>query len=86
MQRINLHSMIEFRRLESHAELSLGVIGRLAGMIRKLTDTAQGLALQSAYRRLVARLYERVVKEDGTDGRPRKTDAPVVGRYDWLLP
>ena len=39
------------RLLESHAELSLGVIGRLAGMIRKLTDAAQELALQSAYRR-----------------------------------
>ena len=48
----------EFRRLlESHAELSLGVIAALAGMIRKLTDATQGLALQSAYRRLVARLY-----------------------------
>ena len=56
----------EFRRLlEAHAELSLGVIAALAGMIRKLTDATQGLALQSAYRRLVARLHERSVEEDG---------------------
>ena len=49
----------EFRRLlEAHAELSFGVIAALAGMIRKLTDATQGLALQSAYRRLVARLHE----------------------------
>ena len=56
----------EFRRLlEAHAELSLGVIAALAGMIRKLTDATQGLALQSAYRRLVARLRERSIEEDG---------------------
>ena len=56
----------EFRRLlEAHAELSLGVIAALAGMIRKLTDATQGLALQSAYRRLVARLHERSVEEGG---------------------
>ena len=56
----------EFRRLlEAHAELSLGVIAALAGMICKLTDVTQGLALQSAYRRLVARLHERSVEEDG---------------------
>ena len=52
----------EFRQLlEAHTGLSLGVIAALAGMIRKLTDATQGLALQSAYRRLVARLYERAV-------------------------
>ena len=63
----------EFRRLlESHAELSLGVIAALAGMIRKLTDATQGLALQSAYRRLVARLYERAVEEDGQTVIPER--------------
>jgi len=63
----------EFRRLlESHAELSLGVIAALAGMIRKLTDATQGLALQSAYRRLVARRYERAVEEDGQTVVPER--------------
>ena len=68
MQRTNLLMINgpEFRRLlESHAELSLEVIGALVGMIRKLTDATQGIALQTTYRRLVARLYERAVEEDG---------------------
>ena len=63
----------EFRRLlESYAELSLGVIAALAGMIRKLTDAARGLALQSVYRPLVARLYERAVEEDGQTVVPER--------------
>ena len=45
--------------------MPLGVIAALAGMIRKLTDATQGLALQSAYRLLVARLHDRSVEEDG---------------------
>jgi len=63
----------EFRQLlEVHTGLSLGVIAALAGMIRKLTDATQGLALQSAYRRLVARLYERTVEEDGQTVIPER--------------
>ena len=63
----------EFRQLlEAHTGLSLGVIAALAGMIRKLTDATQGLALQSAYRRLVARLYERAVEEDGQTVIPER--------------
>ena len=63
----------EFRQLlEVHTGLSLGVIAALAGMIRKLTDATQGLALQSAYRRLVARLYERAVEEDGQTVIPER--------------
>ncbi len=63
----------EFRQLlEVHAGLSLGVIAALAGMLRKLTDATQGLALQSAYRRLVARLYERAVEEDGQTVIPER--------------
>ena len=63
----------EFRQLlEAHTGLSLGVIAALAGMLRKLTDATQGLALQSAYRRLVARLYERAVEEDGQTVIPER--------------
>ncbi len=63
----------EFRQLlEVHTGLSLGVIAALAGMLRKLTDATQGLALQSAYRRLVARLYERAVEEDGQTVIPER--------------
>ena len=63
----------EFRQLlEVHTGLSLGVIAALAGMIRKLTDATQGLALQSAYRRLVARLHERAVEEDGQTVIPER--------------
>ena len=63
----------EFRQLlEAHTALSLGVIAALAGMIRKLTDATQGLALQSAYRRLVARLHERAVEEDGQTVIPER--------------
>jgi CRP/FNR family cyclic AMP-dependent transcriptional regulator len=63
----------EFRQLlEAHTGLSLGVIAALAGMIRKLTDATQGLALQSAYRRLVARLHERAVEEDGQTVIPER--------------
>ena len=63
----------EFRQLlEAHTALSLGVIAALAEMIRKLTDATQGLALQSAYRRLVARLYERAVEEDGQTVIPER--------------
>ena len=63
----------EFRQLlEAHTGLSLGVIAALAGMIRKLTDATQGLDLQSAYRRLVARLYERAVEEDGQTVIPER--------------
>ncbi len=63
----------EFRELlEVHTGLSLGVIAALAGMLRKLTDATQGLALQSAYRRLVARLYERAVEEDGQTVIPER--------------
>ena len=83
----------EFRRLlESYAELSLGVIAALAGMIRKLTDAAQGLALQSAYRRLVARLYERAAEEDGQTVVPERLThqllADMIGCWikSWVLP
>ncbi|MDP6950669.1 MAG: Crp/Fnr family transcriptional regulator [Arenicellales bacterium] len=63
----------EFRQLlEVHTGLSLGVIAALAGMLRKLTDATQGLALQSAYRRLVAQLYERAVEEDGQTVIPER--------------
>ena len=63
----------EFRQLlKVHTGLSLGVIAALAGMIRKLTDATQGLALQSAYRRLVARLHERAVEEDGQTVIPER--------------
>ena len=63
----------EFRQLlEVHTGLSLGVIAALAGMLRKLTDATQGLALQSAYRRLVTRLYERAVEEDGQTVIPER--------------
>ena len=63
----------EFRQLlKVHTALSLGVIAALAGMIRKLTDATQGLALQSAYRRLVARLHERAVEEDGQTVIPER--------------
>ncbi len=63
----------EFRELlEVHTGLSLGVIAALAGMLRKLTDATQGLALQSAYRRLVAQLYERAVEEDGQTVIPER--------------
>jgi CRP/FNR family cyclic AMP-dependent transcriptional regulator len=63
----------DFRQLlEAHTGLSLGVIAALAGMIRKLTDATQGLALQSAYRRLVARLHERAVEEDGQTVIPER--------------
>ena len=63
----------EFRQLlEAHTALSLGVIAALAEMIRKLTDATQGLALQSAYRRLVARLHERAVEEDGQTVIPER--------------
>ena len=51
--------------LRTNARLSMSVIAALAGMIRKLTDATQGLALQSAYRRLAARLLERAVEENG---------------------
>ena len=63
----------EFRQLlEVHTGLSLGVIAALAGMLRKLTDATQGLALQSAYRRLVTQLYERAVEEDGQTVIPER--------------
>jgi len=50
----------------------MSVIAALAGMIRKLTDATQGLALQSAYRRLVARLLERAVEENGRTVIPER--------------
>ena len=58
--------------LRTNARLSLSVITALAGMIRKLTDATQGLALQSAYRRLVARLLERAVEENGRTVIPER--------------
>ena len=62
-----------FRQLlQTNARLALAVIAALAGMIRKLTDATQGLALQSAYRRLVARLQERAVEENGQTVIPER--------------
>ncbi|HCX87133.1 MAG TPA: Crp/Fnr family transcriptional regulator [Gammaproteobacteria bacterium] len=58
--------------LRTNARLSFSVIAALAGMIRKLTDATQGLALQSAYRRLVARLQERAVEENGQSVIPER--------------
>ena len=58
--------------LRANARLSMSVIAALAGMIRKLTDATQGLALQSAYRRLVARLLERAVEENGRTVIPER--------------
>ena len=58
--------------LQTNARLALTVITALAGMIRKLTDATQGLALQSAYRRLVARLQERAVEENGQTVIPER--------------
>jgi len=58
--------------LRTNPRLSLSVIAALAGMIRKLTDATQGLALQSAYRRLVARLLERAVEENGRTVIPER--------------
>jgi CRP/FNR family cyclic AMP-dependent transcriptional regulator len=53
-----------FALLERNAELNRSVIQSLAGRIRKLTDAAQGLALDSVYRRLTARLQECAVEEN----------------------
>ena len=62
-----------FRQLlQTNARLALAVIAALAGMIRKLTDATQGLALQSAYRRLVTRLQERAVEENGQTVIPER--------------
>ena len=58
--------------MQTNARLALTVITALAGMIRKLTDATQGLALQSAYRRLVARLQERAVEENGQTVIPER--------------
>ena len=58
--------------LQTNARLALTVITAFAGMIRKLTDATQGLALQSAYRRLVARLQERAVEENGQTVIPER--------------
>ena len=62
-----------FRQLlQTNARLAIAVITALAGMIRKLTDATQGLALQSAYRRLVTRLQERAVEENGQTVIPER--------------
>ena len=62
-----------FRQLlQTNARLALAVIAALAGMIRKLTDATQGLALQSAYRRLGTRLQERAVEENGQTVIPER--------------
>ena len=53
-----------FALLERNAELNRSVIQSLAGRIRKLTHGAQGLALDSVYRRLTARLQECAVEEN----------------------
>ena len=58
--------------LESNPRLARSVMGALAGLIRKLTDATQGLALDSVYRRLVARLQERVVEENGLQVIPER--------------
>ncbi|MDB3944554.1 Crp/Fnr family transcriptional regulator [Gammaproteobacteria bacterium] len=54
-----------FALLERNTELNRSVIQSLAGRIRKLTQGAQGLALDSVYRRLTARLQECAVEENG---------------------
>lgn len=54
-----------FALLERNTELNRSVIQSLAGRIRKLTHGAQGLALDSVYRRLTAQLQECAVEENG---------------------
>ncbi|HCY13755.1 MAG TPA: Crp/Fnr family transcriptional regulator [Gammaproteobacteria bacterium] len=49
--------------LEQSPETATAVIGALAGMVRRLTNNVQSLALDSVYRRLVQRLEERAVAE-----------------------
>jgi CRP/FNR family cyclic AMP-dependent transcriptional regulator len=51
--------------LESNMPLAMAVIKALASRVRKLTDATHGLALNSAYRRLVRKLYEYAEEVDG---------------------
>ena len=53
-----------FALLERNAELNRSVIQGLAWRIRKLTHEAQGLALDSVYRRLITRLQACAVEEN----------------------
>ncbi|NBT28803.1 MAG: Crp/Fnr family transcriptional regulator [Gammaproteobacteria bacterium] len=51
--------------LQSNMSLALALISALASQVRKLTDATHGLALTSAYRRLVRKLYEYAEEENG---------------------
>lgn len=51
--------------LAANEGFAMSVIAALAGRIRKLTEATHGLALQSAYRRLVVKLHEHSEEQDG---------------------